>query len=250
MGSEIETAVRELLRTVVREVVFETEAARSRDYRSDQSENKNLALLLNSREAAQALSISEPHLSRLTRIGVIPHVRVGKCLRYSLDALEKWIRQSESTESPAPRTITTKNPGTSKTIGDVAQLSKATTKPRSKTLPGPVETKNPKKKVIAPPSPKTRPSKQKATTVEDWNQRNSFVLLLEEIGIDRSRLPPYTTGELMRISETDIATYHGWLYFNRPLPEEAREKLKRHFLGLVSGGSGETESSVTTSDLG
>ena len=249
MGSEIETAVRELLRTVVREVVFETEAARSRDYRSNQSENKNLALLLNSREAAQALSISEPHLSRLTRIGVIPHVRVGKCLRYSLDALEKWIRQSESTESPTHRT-TTKKLERPKLAEKAPLVPKASTKPRSKTLPGPVETKNPKKKAIAPPSPKTRPSKQSATPVEDWNQRNSFVLLLEEIGIDRSRLPPYTNGELMRISETDIATYHGWLYLKRPLPEEAREKLKRHFLGLVSGGSGETKSSVTTSDLG
>jgi excisionase family DNA binding protein len=239
MGSEIEAAVKELLRTIVREVVFETDASRSRDYRSTQSDETKQALLLNSREAAQALSISEPHLSRLTRIGVIPHVRVGKCLRYSVEALRAWIRQSESTESPASRTITTKNLVKPRTIGDVVQLSKATTKPRSKTQPKPVVESGKKKKPTAPARPKTRPTNRKAIRIEDENQRNPYAELLDEIGIDRSRLPQYTNGELMRISETDIATYHGWLYLNRPLPEEAREKLKKHFLGLVSRSGGE-----------
>ncbi len=57
---------------------------------------------------------------------------------------------------------------------------------------------------------------------EDEDRRNPFAELLAEVGIDRSSLPRLTNGELMRISETDIVTYHGWMYLKRPLPEEAK----------------------------
>jgi len=233
MPSEFDSAFREVLRLIVKEVVAETRANDSRDARTIESKASNEALLLNSREAAEALSISEPHLSRLTRSGVIPHVRVGKCLRYSVAALENWIRQSESTESP-PRTITTKNLESPKPVEKATPISKASNKLRSKTPPKPAEAKVPQKKAITP-SPKTRQAKQKAQQgTEDENQRNPFAELLAEIGIDRNSLPSLTNGELMRISETDIATYHGWMYLNRPFPEEAREKLKKHFLAIVS----------------
>lgn len=238
MPSDFEFAFRELLQVIVKEVIAETNAARSRDDRSIQYENRNQALLLNSREAAQALSVSEPHLSRLTRSGVIPHVRVGKCLRFSVEALENWIRQLESTESPPPRTTTTKNLEKPKTVEKATPISKASHKPRSKAPPTPAEAKEPQKDGVTPASPKTRQAKQKSQLgTDDENQQNPFAELLAEIGIDRRSLPPLTNAELMRISETDIATYHGWMYLNRPFPEEAREKLKKHFLAIVSGDS-------------
>lgn len=238
MPSEFDSAFGEMLRLIVKEVVAETRANDSSDTRTIESRASNEALLLNSREAAQALSISEPHLSRLTRSGVIPHLRVGKCLRYSVTALENWIRQSESTESPPPRTITTKNLEKPKPLEKVTPVSKTSTKLGSKTQRKSAEAKVPQRKAITPASPKTRKAKQKAQqSNEDENQRNPFAELLAEIGIDRSSLPPLTNGELMRISETNIATYHGWMYLNRPFPEEAREKLKKHFLAIVSRDS-------------
>jgi ABC-type phosphate/phosphonate transport system substrate-binding protein len=72
---------------------------------------------------------------------------------------------------------------------------------------------------------------------ENDDQRNPFAELLAEVGIERSSLPSLTNGELMRICETDLITYHGWMYLNRPLPEEARDKLKKHFIAIVSGAS-------------
>jgi hypothetical protein len=58
---------------------------------------------------------------------------------------------------------------------------------------------------------------------------NPFQQALSEIGIERSSLPPITNGEIMGIAEVDLFVRHGWLFLNRPLSEEAREKLKKHF---------------------
>lgn len=63
---------------------------------------------------------------------------------------------------------------------------------------------------------------------------NPFSMVLGELGIDRSSLPPITNGDLMRIAEVDIATMHGWQYLNRPLPEEAMSRLKSPFRRFVT----------------
>jgi excisionase family DNA binding protein len=110
MPNDFESIFKEMLRVIVKEVVAETRADRSRETPSFHSNSKSQALLLNSRDAAEVLAISEPHLSRLTRSGTIPHVRVGKCLRYSVETLQNWVRQSGSIESPPSRTATTKQP--------------------------------------------------------------------------------------------------------------------------------------------
>jgi hypothetical protein len=62
---------------------------------------------------------------------------------------------------------------------------------------------------------------------------------LNELGVSRSDLPQITHGQLIRISETDTATMHGWLYLGKALPEIALEKLRRHF-GAYAKGSGQT----------
>jgi len=48
------------------------------------------------------------------------------------------------------------------------------------------------------------------------------------MGVDRSSLPPLTNGDLMRIAEVDLPTFHGWQYLNKPLPEPALERLKAY----------------------
>jgi excisionase family DNA binding protein len=100
--SDFDSAFREMLRVIVKEVAAETRANDSRDAWTIESKASNQTLLLNSREAAQALSISEPHLSRLTRSGVIPPVRVGKCRRYrsiSLQLFHETVRGRHNTQT-------------------------------------------------------------------------------------------------------------------------------------------------------
>ena len=49
------------------------------------------ALLLTPQQAAQALAISPRKLWGMTASGEIPHIRLGRCLRYPTNKLQKWI---------------------------------------------------------------------------------------------------------------------------------------------------------------
>lgn len=48
-------------------------------------------LLLTSREAAIALAVSPRKLWSLTASSEVPHVRIGRCVRYPVDDLQRWI---------------------------------------------------------------------------------------------------------------------------------------------------------------
>ncbi|MCS5642526.1 MAG: helix-turn-helix domain-containing protein [Dehalococcoidia bacterium] len=50
-------------------------------------------LLLNIQEAAEALGISQRKLWGMTDSRQIPHVRLGRCLRYPVRELEQWINE-------------------------------------------------------------------------------------------------------------------------------------------------------------
>ena len=52
---------------------------------------ENTALLLTPQQAAQTLAISPRKLWGMTASGEIPHLRVGRCVRYPLDDLQRWI---------------------------------------------------------------------------------------------------------------------------------------------------------------
>jgi excisionase family DNA binding protein len=54
-------------------------------------------LLLTPRDAAKALSVCERTLYALTKAGVLPAVRLGRCVRYDPDALKAWIKKSSQT---------------------------------------------------------------------------------------------------------------------------------------------------------
>jgi excisionase family DNA binding protein len=49
------------------------------------------ALLLTPQQAAEALAISPRKLWGMTASGDIPHVRLGRCVRYPVDDLHRWI---------------------------------------------------------------------------------------------------------------------------------------------------------------
>jgi excisionase family DNA binding protein len=51
------------------------------------------SLLLDSRIAARLLSISERSLWSLMKSGSIPHVRIGRSVRYDREDLKAWIEK-------------------------------------------------------------------------------------------------------------------------------------------------------------
>ncbi len=48
-------------------------------------------LLLTARQAAQVLAISPRKVWSLTASGEVPHVRIGRSVRYSTADLQRWI---------------------------------------------------------------------------------------------------------------------------------------------------------------
>ncbi len=52
-------------------------------------------LLLTPAQAAEALAISPRKLWGMTASGEIPHVRLGRCVRYPLDELQRWIDEQQ-----------------------------------------------------------------------------------------------------------------------------------------------------------
>ena len=48
-------------------------------------------LLLRPQEAAEVLGISSRKLWSMTQSGEVPCIRLGRCVRYSVDDLHRWI---------------------------------------------------------------------------------------------------------------------------------------------------------------
>jgi len=51
-------------------------------------------LLLTPRQAARALGISERTLATYTKSGLLPVVRIGCSVRYSVEGLREWISRA------------------------------------------------------------------------------------------------------------------------------------------------------------
>ena len=64
-------------------------------------QEKKVVLLWSLREAAEALGISERKLWGMTDSREIPHVRLGRCLRYPVRELEQWINEHMEGSSDA-----------------------------------------------------------------------------------------------------------------------------------------------------
>ena len=234
MTGDLETVLKQLLKNVVREVATDLmeESKGFARHQAPQSTPTD-GFLLTPRETAKRLAISERHLFQLTRSGQLPCVRVGKCVRYNVETIQKWVREAESTEQRStPKTDASKQAP--------APKPEATSSPRRKpsrttgqTQRGPAREKAP---VPKKRSPKVRHavSNVRPQEVQSEERISPLTVLLSEIGIEGSSLPPITNGDLMRIAEVDIAIMHGWQYLNKPLPDEATNRLKNHFRSLVT----------------
>jgi excisionase family DNA binding protein len=61
---------------------------------------KHERLLYTAEETRIALGISARKLWGMTASGEIPHIRLGRCVRYSVDDLRRWVdRQKEGGEA-------------------------------------------------------------------------------------------------------------------------------------------------------
>lgn len=238
MTNDFESAFRQLLKTIVQEVAVDLLKDRQIPDRhhSPQTTLTDDVFLLNSREAAKRLAISEGHLSRLTRSGILPCVRVGQCVRYNVETIQKWIRNSESTEPPDA-----KSDSVIKSHVASATVSKARPKPSPKLTAKRGSAK--KTDSVTGMKPKQEPDisiRRSSKKTDSEERQNPFFDLLDHLGVNRRNLPAFTNGELMRIAEVDIPTFHGWKYLNRELPEAAMNKLREHFCAyLKSDGLGE-----------
>ena len=61
-------------------------------YPNDQTER----LLLTSRQAAEALQISERKLWSMQASGEMPHIRLGRSVRYPVADLQQWIEERKT----------------------------------------------------------------------------------------------------------------------------------------------------------
>ena len=57
----------------------------------DNALEKHTILLMTPQQAAEALAISPRKLWGMTSSGEIPHIRIGRCVRYPVDELKLWI---------------------------------------------------------------------------------------------------------------------------------------------------------------
>ncbi|WP_417379490.1 helix-turn-helix domain-containing protein [Gimesia sp.] len=185
-------------------------------------------LLLRSNEVAKRLSISERHLRRMTMEGGLPCIRIGQSVRYRVETVQDWLRKAESTEGPKQqvslkkKNIKTKQPKIPQKSQQKKVKKQRVTKPKNSA------TVSKQKKV---PAKKSSPKRSKLDPEQE--RPNPFRLLLKEIGVDRDTLGPVTFEELMKIAEVDIPIFHGWMYLGQGMPEEALEKLRKHFTKTV-----------------
>ncbi len=224
MNNSLDTALRALLKSVLREVAeeFRCECQKSVVARHQEPTTNQPEILLTSKEAAKRLAISERHLYTLTHAGELPCVRVGRSIRYSVETIQQWIRdaESESVKQPPPERARSQAKLFDRKHRTVTpQVSESTREKGARSRnPSQVQRNN------------TNDDRRDNSVRPENAVPNLFRRALAEMGIDPASIPPMTNGELMRISETDVPTFHGWMYHNRPLPAEALEKLRTYFM--------------------
>jgi len=228
MTFELESVVREFLKNIVQEVLIEHQkniCKMNQPPPQIKVPLKEEVLLLSSRDTAKRLAISERHLFNLTRSGKLPCVRIGQCVRYSLESIQRWISESESIELMQPRK---QRSATRSTITENKNKSVQQHNPTARTQRN--SGKNAASATHEKQRKNTRASIQEDSVKREAKEKlNPFSGLLNEIGVNRDDLPLLTYGDLRQIADVDMVTFHGWMYLKRELPETALQKLRDHF---------------------
>lgn len=234
MSSDLEAAVRDLLKAVLCDVVREVLAPRlvggSDAVPGDSSGEP---LLLRAPEAAKLLAISESQLFKLTKAGTIPCVRVGRLVRYSPNALREWVSRSESVV-PCDHTPPASRPPARPTSANVLHRTERRTAPA---IRGTLAANAPKSPIARKASEASTPAPRRhraSPAPGESKPRNILAFFASRLGVDEAALPRMTNGEIMRIAEVDIPTLHGWTYRNRDMPETAMNRLHDYFVAYLS----------------
>jgi excisionase family DNA binding protein len=104
MGEDAAKAVAEILgsafsqATITANKANDGKTARPRASRNaifgDQNSPEDQSLLIDSKEAARLLKVSERTLWRLHHTGEMPPpIRIGRAVRWNIDALRKWVEE-------------------------------------------------------------------------------------------------------------------------------------------------------------
>lgn len=64
-----------------------------------------MSTLLTVKEAAAFLKLSPETIYRATKAGTLPHVRIGRSIRLSKEALEHFVSNPTVTVAPAPMAV-------------------------------------------------------------------------------------------------------------------------------------------------
>lgn len=215
MFNSLEEALRSVLKSVLVEVL-------ERDFRPRTVEppqlQKNEVALMRPREAAESLAISAASLCRLTRAGAIPCVRIGRLVRYDPYAIRLWLGQSSAPRSRAAEVAIASSRGMS-----IDCQGTSLGGPQKKELPTKAQDHRalPERKRLSQASQKHR---------ADREPRRVYPYFAERLGIDLDHLPTMTNGELMRIANIDMPTFHAWVYHNGELPDVAMANLDAYFM--------------------
>ena len=63
--------------------------------RIDDFTKKQEFVMLTARQAADSLAISPRKLWEMTKLNEIPHIRFGRCVRYPLVDIQRWIEEKQ-----------------------------------------------------------------------------------------------------------------------------------------------------------
>ncbi|MCE9553901.1 MAG: helix-turn-helix domain-containing protein [Planctomycetes bacterium] len=215
-----------MLKSVLLEVAREVlPASGNTRERVDATEGQS-PVLLRPRDTAKALSISESQLSKLTRAGKIPCVRINRLVRYDPAAIREWVTLPDSARSFDA--ATSRHNRSEKR--NEARSGQKQSQPRPRRVSVIRPTPEIKKQPMATPAENRKSSPQPDSVRQP---RDITGLFAELLGVDRSQFPPLTNGDLMRAAEVDIATMHGWQHFRRDLPDTAFAKLEAFFTSLL-----------------
>lgn len=216
--NDLESLLRGLIREEVRSALEEM-LPQLRSQPATQPLQTDESLLLSTRDAAKRLAISERTLFSLTKSGQLPCVRLGMAKRYSVETIKQWIQKSEA-EPASPPDSPPRKPASSP---DAQSLIR----PKSvKRIAKKAPKKQEKRISNMSASISSKPTAQQKPEQEDLNP---LKLLLTEIGLEWDVLSTLPHGELLRVAEVDIPTFHGWRYLGRSMPVEAIEKLREYF---------------------
>lgn len=219
MATELESAFHRLLTLVVQEVMREEFARPTVNPAPSRSVGTTDRLLLRSSETAKLMGISSRYLHSLTTAGVIPHVRLGRVVGYSPDAIREWIRSKESTTRSQP---TTRPPSPPQTIDSATKStrhltkSRKATKSRTSKAAGAVAEKE---RHVSPKSPDKVPVVEKPP-------RSFRSYFAKQFGVPEDTWPAMTNGDIMRATGLTVPEWHGWVYHNREIPTDKMAKLK------------------------